>query len=90
MLKTLRTPSLEMPKPKEKSIWINLLNMYAMPMSEGSTKIYNAPEKIMGIEVGDMDGALDSTRQGVVYLSESVSKLYVSGQRVKRSCSVPK
>ena len=42
----------------------------------GFNKILNAPEKILGIEVGDMDGALDSTRQGVVYLSESVSKLY--------------
>ncbi len=49
----------------------------------GFNKIYNAPEKIMGIEVGDMDGALDSTRQGVVYLSESVSKLYVSGSKSK-------
>jgi len=42
----------------------------------GFNKMLSAPEKIMGIEVGDMDGALDSTRQGVIYLSESVSKLY--------------
>jgi len=49
----------------------------------GFNKLYNAPEKIMGIEVGDMEGALDSTRQGVVYLSESVSRLHVSGSRSK-------
>ncbi|MBT8234431.1 MAG: DUF5686 and carboxypeptidase regulatory-like domain-containing protein, partial [Bacteroidia bacterium] len=42
----------------------------------GFNKILDAPEKILGVEVGDLDGALDSTRQGVVYLSESVSKLY--------------
>ena len=42
----------------------------------GFNKILKAPEKILGFEIGDMDGALDSTRQGVIYLSESVSKLY--------------
>lgn len=42
----------------------------------GFNKMLKAPEKILGVEVGDMDGALDSTRQGVIYLSESVSKLY--------------
>jgi len=44
---------------------------------KGFNKVLSAPKKILGQEVGDMDGALDSTRQGVVYLSESVSKLYV-------------
>jgi len=42
----------------------------------GFNKILNAPEKILGVEIGDMEGILDSTRQGVIYLSESVSKLY--------------
>ncbi len=47
----------------------------------GFNKVNSAPEKIFGMEIGDMDGALDSTRSGVVYLSESVSKLYaVDGQ----------
>lgn len=49
----------------------------------GFNKIYDAPEKILGQDVGDMEGALDSTRQGVVYLSESVSKLYVDGNKSK-------
>lgn len=35
----------------------------------------DVPEKIMGQEVGDFDGALDSTRSGVIYLSETVSKI---------------
>lgn len=39
-------------------------------------KAENIPEKILGIEVGDMDGTLDSTRSGIIYLSETVSKIY--------------
>lgn len=50
---------------------------------KGFNKVVDAPEKILGQEVGDMDGALDSTRQGVVYLSESVSKLYVKDGKSK-------
>ncbi|NNE26849.1 MAG: carboxypeptidase-like regulatory domain-containing protein [Saprospiraceae bacterium] len=42
----------------------------------GFNKILDAPEKILGFDIGDMEGMLDSTRQGVVYLSESVSELY--------------
>lgn len=44
---------------------------------KGNQKVLDAPEKIMGVDVGDMEGMLDSSRQGIVYLSESVSKLYV-------------
>ncbi|MFQ5447617.1 MAG: DUF5686 family protein, partial [Saprospiraceae bacterium] len=43
---------------------------------KGNVKLLDAPEKILGQEVGDLDGSLDSNRQGIVYLSESVSKLY--------------
>ncbi len=43
---------------------------------KGSVKILEAPQKIFGQEVGDMDGYLDTTGQGIVYLSESVSTLY--------------
>lgn len=50
---------------------------------KGFNKVLDAPEKILGQEVGDMDGALDSTRQGVVYLSESVSRLYVKDGKNK-------
>ncbi|GGE28378.1 DUF5686 and carboxypeptidase regulatory-like domain-containing protein [Psychroflexus planctonicus] len=39
-------------------------------------KAENIPEKILGMEVGDMDGTLDSTRSGIIYLSETVSKIY--------------
>jgi hypothetical protein len=43
--------------------------------SRGLWKVYNVPEKIMGQEVGDLDGALDSTRSGIVYLSETISEI---------------
>ncbi|MEM7105880.1 MAG: DUF5686 and carboxypeptidase regulatory-like domain-containing protein [Bacteroidota bacterium] len=43
---------------------------------KGNQKLLDAPEKILGQEIGDFGGSLDSNRQGIVYLSESVSKLY--------------
>lgn len=38
-------------------------------------KIKNAPKKIMGIALGDFNGGLDSTRSGIIYLSETLSKI---------------
>jgi Family of unknown function (DUF5686)/CarboxypepD_reg-like domain len=43
--------------------------------SRGLLRIKDAPKKILGQEVGDFDGSLDSTRTGILYLSETVSKL---------------
>ncbi len=43
--------------------------------SKGLWKVENVPEKILGQEVGDLGGSLDSTRSGIVYLSETVSKI---------------
>ncbi|MGF1556415.1 DUF5686 and carboxypeptidase regulatory-like domain-containing protein [Paucihalobacter sp.] len=43
--------------------------------SRGLIRIKDAPEKILGVEVGDLGGGLDSTRSGIIYLSETVSKL---------------
>ncbi len=43
--------------------------------SRGIFRIKDAPKKIMGQDVGDFEGALDSTRTGILYLSETVSKL---------------
>ncbi|MEO8515306.1 MAG: DUF5686 and carboxypeptidase regulatory-like domain-containing protein [Flavobacterium sp.] len=43
--------------------------------SRGLIRIKDAPKKIMGQDVGDFDGAIDSTRTGILYLSETVSKL---------------
>ncbi len=43
--------------------------------SRGIWRVKDAPEKILGQEVGDFDGALDSTRTGVIYLSETISEI---------------
>ncbi len=42
---------------------------------KGNIKFLDAPERIFGVEVGDLGGSLDSNRQGIVYLSESISRL---------------
>ncbi len=51
---------------------------------KGFYKLSDAPEKILGQDIGDLGGILDSNRTGVVYLSESVSKLYVQGRPPRR------
>jgi len=43
---------------------------------KGMQKILAAPEKILGQEIGDLGGSLDSNRQGIVYLSESEALLH--------------
>ena len=43
---------------------------------KGAIKLLDAPEKLMGNEIGDMGGSLDTNRQGIVYLSESESILH--------------
>ncbi|WP_299672790.1 DUF5686 and carboxypeptidase regulatory-like domain-containing protein [uncultured Tenacibaculum sp.] len=44
--------------------------------SRGLFKIKNAPKKILGQEIGDLGGGLDSTRSGIIYLSETISKIW--------------
>ncbi len=43
--------------------------------SRGIWRIKNAPKKILGQDVGDLGGGLDSTRSGIVYLSETISEI---------------
>ena len=43
--------------------------------SRGIWRVEDLPEKILGQEVGDFDGALDSTRTGIIYLSETISEI---------------
>ena len=62
---------------KKRKYYQNLIKQFTCDVYvKGNQKILDAPEKIMGMEIGDFDGALDSNRQGIVYLSESISKLY--------------
>ena len=43
--------------------------------SRGLWNVLEAPEKILGQEVGDLGGGLDSTRTGIIYLSETISEI---------------
>ncbi|OYQ36319.1 hypothetical protein CHU92_09875 [Flavobacterium cyanobacteriorum] len=43
--------------------------------SKGLFRVKDLPKKIMGVEVGDLDGMVDSTGTGIIYLSETVSKI---------------
>lgn len=50
-------------------------NYTAKFYSRGLTRIKNAPEKFFGQSTGDFGGGLDSTRTGVIYLSETFSNI---------------
>ena len=43
--------------------------------SRGVWKVKNAPEKILGQSIRGIEGSLDSTRSGIIYLSETISKI---------------
>lgn len=43
--------------------------------SRGILKVKDLPKKILGQKIGDLNGAVDSTGTGIVYLSETVSKI---------------
>ena len=43
--------------------------------SRGLYKIKDAPENFLGQTLGDFGGGLDSTRSGIIYLSETISKI---------------
>ncbi|MGJ8743327.1 DUF5686 and carboxypeptidase regulatory-like domain-containing protein [Polaribacter sp.] len=50
-------------------------NYAAKFYSRGLYKIKDAPEKFLGESLGDFGGGLDSTRSGIIYLSETVSEI---------------
>ncbi len=50
-------------------------NFTCYAYTKGFIRILDAPQKILGKEIGTMDGNLDTNRKGFVYLSETVSKL---------------
>ncbi len=51
---------------------------------KGVQRIDDAPTKFMGQNLGDFGGSIDTlTRSGILYLAETVSKMNVSGDKVK-------
>lgn len=43
---------------------------------KGRMKLLDAPQRILGSEIGNLGGLLDSSRQGIIYLTESQSTVY--------------
>lgn len=43
--------------------------------SRGIFKVKDLPKKILGQKIGDLDGAVDTTGTGIIYLSETISKI---------------
>lgn len=62
---------------EKRNFYLNQVSKYSCDVYvKGNIKMLDAPEKILGQKIGDMEGMLDSTRQGILYLSESVSQYY--------------
>ncbi len=61
----------------KRDYYLNQVEEYSCDVYiKGNQKVADVPKKFMGIDIGDLGGILDTTGQGIVYLSESVSKLY--------------
>ena len=61
----------------KRTYYKNLVDSYSCDVYiKGNQKLLDAPEKILGNEIGDLGGTLDSNRQGIIYLSESEAKLF--------------
>jgi Family of unknown function (DUF5686)/CarboxypepD_reg-like domain len=43
--------------------------------SRGTFKLKDVPNKILGQDIGDLGGSVDTTGTGIIYLSETVSKI---------------
>ena len=50
-------------------------NYTAKFYAKGLYKIKNAPKKFIGKTLGDFGGGLDTTRSGIIYLSETISEI---------------
>ena len=50
---------------------------------KGVVKIVDAPESFMGVDIGDMDGIIDSNKQGILYLSETQSEIFRANDQTK-------
>ena len=60
----------------KRKFYNNLIQSYECDVYiKGNQRLLKAPEKILGQEVGDLGGSLDSTGQGIIYLSESQARL---------------
>ncbi len=70
---------------QNRNYFLNQVKSYSCDVYiKGVQRIADAPKKFMGRDLGDMGGAIDTiSRNGIIYLAETVSKLNVSGNEKK-------
>lgn len=62
---------------EKRKFYLNQIDEYSCKAyTKGNQRVADVPKKFMGVDIGDMGGILDTTGNGIVYLSESVSNLY--------------
>jgi hypothetical protein len=72
-----------------RTYYLNQVKEYAANVYiKGAFVIKKTPEKLFGREIGDMDGMVDTTGKGYLYLSESVSKLYYQAPNNKKEVMI--
>lgn len=61
----------------KRAYYLSLIKSYSCDVYiKGNQKILKIPKKILGQDIGTLDGILDTNRQGIVYLSESLSRFH--------------
>ena len=69
----------------KRSYYRNKIQSYSNDVYiKGLYKFVESPKKLLGQEIGNLGGILDSNRTGIVYLSESVSKVYVQADPARK------
>ncbi|MEO6693423.1 MAG: DUF5686 and carboxypeptidase regulatory-like domain-containing protein, partial [Saprospiraceae bacterium] len=63
-------------------------NYNCQAYTKGLLKVLSAPEKIFGQKVGTLAGSLDTTRRGILYLSEAESILQFSDNEVMKETMI--
>ncbi|MFZ1495653.1 MAG: DUF5686 and carboxypeptidase regulatory-like domain-containing protein [Saprospiraceae bacterium] len=62
---------------EKRSYYKSLFSAYSCQVYvKGVQKVLDAPKSFFGKNIGDLDGSLDSNRQGIVYLSESLADYF--------------
>lgn len=62
---------------KKRKYYKNLVKKYSYnAYVKGTQRLKGTPKTIFGMDIGDLDGMVDSNGQGILYLSESVSEVY--------------
>ncbi len=69
---------------KKRKYYLHQLSAYSCDAYvKGTQYVKDMPEKFMGRSLGEFRKGLDSTGSGIVYLSESVAKLYFEDKKYK-------